>query len=220
MNESFTVYLPFLLEGAKISAIIFVFTIVLSLPLGLPFALGVRSKIMPLRWICNIYIWIFRGTPLMLQLFFFYFFFPMVLDIQIDGLTTAIITFVLNYAAYFAEIYRGGINSVDRGQHEAAFALGLGKTQTMFGIILPQTMKAVLPPVVNEAITLVKDTALASSIGIMELMKATNSTVNRLTDMTPFAVAAAIYLIMTFILTIIASRVEKYFARYDAKGDN
>ena len=126
---------------------------------------------------------------------------------------------MLNYAAYFAEIYRGGINSIDRGQYEAAHALGLSRGQTMRDIILPQTMKAILPPTVNEAITLVKDTALASTLAVTDLMKATTSAVNRMTDMTPFFFAAIIYLIMTFVLTLIAGKLEKYFSRYDAKEE-
>lgn len=212
-------FLPFMLEGAVVTIELFALTIVLSLPLGLPIALGSNSRIKPLSIICKIYVWIFRGTPLLLQLFFFYFFFPLVLNIQMNAFVTVVLTYVLNYAAYFAEIYRGGINSIDRGQYEAAHALGLSKRQTMGDIILPQTMKAILPPVVNETITLVKDTALASSLPVLELMKATNSAVNRMTDMTPFFFAAIIYLIMTFVLTVVAGRLEKHFSRYDAKED-
>lgn len=155
----------------------------------------------------------------MLQLWFFYFFFPFVLDMQVSALFAVIVSFVLNYGAYFAEIYRGGINSVDSGQHEAAFALGLSKKQTMIDIILPQTMKAVLPPIANEAITLVKDTALASVLPIIELMKATNSCVNRMSNMMPFVFAAILYLVMTFVLTIALSRLEKHFSRYDRKEE-
>lgn len=211
-------YLPFLLNGAKITVAIFVLTLVLSLPLGLPFALGSESRIPPIRWFCKIYIWVFRGTPLILQLYFFYYFFPISLGININPFLAVILTFVLNYAAYFGEIYRGGIASVDEGQYEAAEALGISKFATMKDIILPQTMKAVLPPVVNEAITLVKDTALASTIGtVIDLMRATSTTVNRLTDMTPFVVAAVIYLIMTALLTLGAGKLEKYFKKYDAK---
>lgn len=212
-------FLPFMLEGAIVTVELFVLTLVISLPLGLPIALGSNSRIKPLSFLCKVYVWIFRGTPLLLQLFFFYFFFPLVLDIQMNAFITVVFTYVLNYAAYFAEIYRGGINSVDRGQYEAAHALGLSRRQTMGDIILPQTMKAILPPVVNEAITLVKDTALASSLPVIELMKATNSAVNRMTDMTPFFFAAIIYLIMTFVLTVIAGRLERHFSRYDAKGE-
>lgn len=208
-----------MLVGVKITILLFVITLAVSLPLGLPIALGVRSRFKPLSWICKVYVWVFRGTPLMLQLFFFYFFFPFTLDIRLPALPTACITFVFNYAAYFAEIYRGGINGIDKGQYEAAYTLGLSRWQTMKDIILPQTMKTILPPVVNESITLVKDTALASSIGVVELMKATQSAVNRETDISIFFWAAAIYLIMCSVLTLIAGRIEKYFMRYDAKEE-
>lgn len=211
--------MPFMLKSTIMTIEIFVLTLVLSLPLGLPVALGSNSKIKPISWLCKTYVFIFRGTPLMLQLWFFYFFFPFVLDMQVSALFAVIVSFVLNYGAYFAEIYRGGINSVDSGQHEAAFALGLSKKQTMIDIILPQTMKAVLPPIANEAITLVKDTALASVLPIIELMKATNSCVNRMSNMMPFVFAAILYLVMTFVLTIALSRLEKHFSRYDRKEE-
>ena len=185
-------FLPFMLEGSVTTVQVFVLTLVLSLPLGLPIALGSNSRFKPLSFLCKIDVWIFRGTPLMLQLWFFYFFFPFNFGIVLDAMATAVLTYVLNYAAYFAEIYRGGINSIDRGQYEAAHALGLSKKQTMFDIILPQTMKAILPPVVNEAITLVKDTALVSALAVIDLMKATNSAVNRTTSLTPFFYAAII----------------------------
>ncbi len=219
MVEYFSRFLPFMLEGTWMTLEVFVLTLLISLPLGLPFALGSNSRIKLLSFLCKLYVWIFRGTPLMLQLFFFYFFFPIVLDIKLALFPTVIITFVFNYSAYFAEIYRGGINSIDRGQYEAAHALGISRALTMKDIILPQAMKAVLPPVVNEAITLVKDTALASSLGLIELMKATNSAVNRTSDISIFFWAALIYLIMTFVLTVLAGRLEKYFARYDAKEE-
>lgn len=220
MAEYFNQFMPFMLKSTIMVIEIFALTLVLSLPLGLPVALGSNSKIKPIAWLCKAYVFVFRGTPLMLQLWFFYFFFPFVLKVQVSAFLAVIVAFVLNYGAYFAEIYRGGINSVDGGQHEAAFALGLTKRQTMLDIILPQTMKAVLPPIVNEAITLVKDTALASVLPIVELMKATNSCVNRMTNMTPFVFAAMLYLIMTFVLTIIAGKLEKHFSRYDRKEDN
>lgn len=212
-------FLPFMLEGSVTTVEIFVITLIVALPLGLPIALGSNSRFKPLSFLCKIYVWIFRGTPLMLQLWFFYFFFPMEFGITLDAFTTTAITYIFNYAAYFAEIYRGGINSIDRGQYEAAHALGLSKKQTLFDIILPQTMKATFPPIVNEAITLIKDTALVSALGVVDLMKATNSAVNRMTSLTPFFYAAIIYLIMTFILTIIAGRLEKHFSRYDAKEE-
>ena len=212
-------FLPYMLQSTVMTLKIFVLTLALALPLGLPVALGSNCRVKPLAWLCRLYVLIFRGTPLMLQLFFFYFFFPLVLKIQISVFVTVILTFVLNYAAYLAEIYRGGINSVDKGQHEAAFALGLSKKQTMLDIILPQTMKAVLPPIVNEAITLVKDTALASSLPLVDLMKATTSSVNRMTDITPMFFSALLYLLINLILTMFAGRLEKYFARYDRKEE-
>ena len=219
MFERLAEFMPFMLEGSVMTLKLFVLTLIISLPLGLPVALGSGSRFLPLRFLCKTYVWIFRGTPLLLQLFFFYFFFPMELGVQMNAFATVVLTYVLNYAAYFAEIYRGGMNSIDKGQYEAAHALGLTKKQTMTDIILPQTMKAILPPVVNEAITLVKDTALASTLPIIELMKATNSAVNRMSDMTPFFYAALIYLFMTFVLTLAAGRLEKYFSRYDAKEE-
>ncbi|MDY6037499.1 MAG: amino acid ABC transporter permease [Eubacterium sp.] len=210
-------YMPFLLSGTIVTIKIFVLTLLLSLPLGLPFALASNSKILPLKWFSKIYIWIFRGTPLILQLYFFYYFFPICLEVNINPFVAVILTFVLNYAAYFAEIYRGGIAGVDKGQYEAARTLGISKSATMKDIILPQTMKTVLPPIVNEAITLVKDSALASTIGtVVDLMRATSTTVNRLTDMSPFFMAALIYLMMTAVLTMVAGKIEKRFARYDA----
>ena len=118
-------FLPFMLEGSVTTVQVFAITLVLSLPLGLPLALGSNSRFKPLSFLCKVYIWIFRGTPLMLQLWFFYFFFPFYFNIRMDAFTTAAITFVLNYASYFAEIYRGGINSIDKGQYEAAKALGM-----------------------------------------------------------------------------------------------
>lgn len=213
-------FLPFMLECTVVTVEVFVLTLVISLPLGLPVALGSNSRIKPLSILCKTYVWIFRGTPLLLQLFFFYYFFPLVLDIKgMNVFVTVLLTFVLNYAAYFAEIYRGGINSIDVGQYEAAHSLGLSRRQTTMDIILPQTMKAILPPVVNEAITLVKDTALASTLPIIDLMKATNSAVNRTSDVTPYFFAAVIYLLMTFVLSLLARRLEKYFKRYDGKGE-
>lgn len=212
--------MPLLIDGLWITLEIFALTLIFSLPLGLPIALGEECKFKPLAYLCRIYVWIFRGTPLMLQLFFFYFFFPIAFDIRLDALPTAILTFILNYAAYFAEIYRGGFKSIDKGQHEAAFALGLSKSQTMFGIILPQTMKSILPPVFNETITLVKDTALVMAIGgINDLMRNAESIVNRTSNISPLVVAGLIYLVLTLLLTVGANALEKHFGRYDQKGE-
>ena len=209
--------LPVLLDGAKITVELFIVTLVFSLPLGLPIGLGENSKILPLRWICKAYVFIFRGTPLMLQLFFFYYFFPIALNIRMDAFPTAAVTFILNYAAYFAEIYRGGINSIDRGQYEAAHSLGLNRPQTLFGIILPQTFRVVLPPVSNEVIVLIKDTALASSLALADMMRVSEQLVNRDGTLIPYVVVAIMYLIFTFVMTIVLNKAENRFSKYESK---
>ena len=220
MLENFNEYMPLLLEGAKITVLLCVITLVFALPLGIPFALGVRSRIKPIKYLCECYVLIFRGTPLLLQLWFFYYLFPMYLGIQVDEFETAAFAFVLNYVAYFAEIYRGGINSIDKGQYEAAFALGVPRWRTMKDIILPQAMKAMLPPIANEAIVLIKDTALASAITLMDIMKVSQAVVSRNSDIKIFLYAAVIYLILTGITTIIAKRIEKRFSRHVQREEN
>lgn len=219
MIEEISKYLPVIISGTLMTFKLFALTLIISLPLGLPITLGSNSKIAPIRWFCRFFVLIFRGTPLMLQLFFFYFFLPLNLGIKMDVFSTAILTFALNYAAYFAEIYRGGIASIDKGQYEAAHSLQLSKSQTLFDIILPQAMKAIFPSIMNEMITLVKDTALVQALGMMELMKVTYGIVNATSTTWMFVVAGIIYLTMTSVLTLAASRVEKYFKRYDRKGD-
>lgn len=211
----FSVIIPSLMRGTVISISLFALTLVLSLPLGIPIALGENSKITPIRWICKAYVYVFRGTPLMLQLFFFYFFFPIYLNIRWDAFPTAVFTFVLNYAAYFAEIYRGGIKSIDLGQYEAAKSLGLSKRQTFIDIVMPQMTRIVLPPVSNEVITLVKDTALASVIALADLMKVAQGIVNRDGTLFAYVIAAGIYLIFTFIATIILNNLEKHYSKYE-----
>ena len=203
------------MRGTVISISLFALTLVLSLPLGIPIALGENSKITPIRWICKAYVYVFRGTPLMLQLFFFYFFFPIYLNIRWDAFPTAVFTFVSNYAAYFAEIYRGGIKSIDLGQYEAAKSLGLSKRQTFIDIVMPQMTRIVLPPVSNEVITLVKDTALASVIALADLMKVAQGIVNRDGTLYAYVIAAGIYLIFTFIATIILNNLEKHYSKYE-----
>lgn len=210
---------PALLRGALISVELFAVTLVFSLPLGLPIALGENSRFRVVRWICKTYVFIFRGTPLMLQLFFFYFFFPMYLGIGTTSFVTAAFTFILNYAAYFAEIYRGGINSIDKGQYEASHSLGLSRTQTTFGIIIPQMMKVVLPPISNETIVLIKDTALASVIALAEMMKVSEGIVNRDSKLIAYVIAAAIYLVFTFLLTLVLNYIEKRYSRYDSREE-
>lgn len=208
--------MPALMQGLWQTLKIFALTLVFSLPLGLMFTLGSISRVLPLRWLARGYIWIFRGTPLMLQLFFVYYGLPF-LGLTFDRFPAAVLTFVLNYAAYFAEIYRGGIQSIDRGQHEAAKTLGFTPWQTMRLIIIPQTVSRVIPPVCNETITLVKDTALVTAIGVGELLKAAQGAVNRDVNITAYVVAAVIYLAITFVMTMVYERLEKYFSRHQKK---
>ena len=206
---------PALMQGTRQTLTIFFFTLLFSLPLGLVISFGAMARFAPLRGLSKIYVWVFRGTPLMLQIFFFYYCMPLFTDIKMERLTTAVFTFVLNYAAYFAEIYRGGIQSIDRGQREAAKSLGFTPWQTMSLVIIPQAVRRVIPPISNEVITLIKDTALVYVIGVPELLKAAKDANNR--DVNPIAyfVAALIYLAFTFVLTMISQQLEKRFSRHE-----
>ena len=160
--------LSLLSEGFVTSLLIFALTLLFSMPLGLAVMFGRRSRLTPLRGFIKAYISIMRGTPLMLQLMVVFYGPKLLLGVTVPG-TAVIVAFVINYAAYFAEIYRGGIESIPRGQYEAAQVLGYTKAQTFFKIILPQMVKRVIPAVTNEVITLVKDTSLASVIGTVEM---------------------------------------------------
>ena len=204
-----------LLKGIGFTLTLFIFTIVTSIPLGLELTFLANSRIKPISWLTRAYVLIMRGTPLMLQLFFFYFGLPFYLMwVNILSWTDSRRVsdiFSLNYAAYFCEIFRGGLLSVDRGQYEAARVLGLTGVQTTFRIVLPQMVKVVLPSVANEAITLVKDTALASAIGISDLMHYTRSLVNSRSDVTPFFFAAVFYFLFTLALTRLFTRLEEKF---------
>ena len=203
-----------MLEGAELTLLIFSLTLLLALPLGLLVALARLSKLKILSLAMEFYIWLMRGTPLMLQLLFFYFALP-VLGILLDDFTAAMFAFVLNYGAYFAEIFRAGIGSISRGQYEAARALGLTQTQTMRRIIIPQMLKNVLPPISNETINLVKDTSLIYILAMNDLLRVARNIVQREFDMTPFIVAAVFYLVMTFVLTYIFKRLEGYYSKFD-----
>lgn len=204
-----------LLKGIGFTLTLFAVTIITSIPLGLGLTYLSNSRFTVLRALTRSYVFVMRGTPLMLQLFFFYFglpFLPFVGKyLLMDRFPAACLTFALNYAAYFCEIFRGGLMSVDIGQYEAARVLGLNSIQTTFRIIIPQMVKVVLPSVANEAITLVKDTALASVIGITDLLHFTRSLVNSRADVTPFFIAAVFYLVFTLALTNLFSFLEKKF---------
>lgn len=185
----------------------------MSLPLGFLTTLLSSSKVAPLRWIARGYVFLMRGTPLMLQLLFFYFGLPYIPVIgphlAMGRFTTACVAFTLNYAAYFCEIFRGGIKSIDRGQYEAAQVLGLSKVSALVKIILPQMIRVAIPAVCNEAVNLVKDTALVTTLGVADLMHMTKSQVNSLSNVMPFGIAAVIYMIIIFGLTKLFAYIER-----------
>ncbi len=205
--------LPALFSGLVGTLKIFFITLLLSLPLGILVAAGRVSKIKPLVSVLHLYIWIMRGTPLLLQIVFIFFGLPHV-GITIERFPAILIAFVLNYAAYFAEIFRGGIESIDQGQYDAAKVLGFNSVQTFMRIILPQVVKIVFPSVANEIITLVKDTALVYIVGYGELLRAGRIATNRDASLVPLVVVAVFYLAITWILTKIFERIEIKFAYY------
>ena len=209
--------LPPMLEGTGVTLQMFFTTIVLSLPLGLFLALARISRFKALSGAVGVYIWLFRGTPLMLQLLFIYYGLPFVpyIGVRLPDFSAALLAFVLNYAAYFAEIFRAGIQSIDRGQYEGAKVLGMTYVQTMRRIVLPQVIKRVLPPVSNETITLVKDTSLIYVLAMNDLLRTTRAIVQRDFDTTPFIVAAVFYLLMTLVLTWVFQKLEQRYAVYD-----
>ena len=217
MTDYIIQILPSMIEGLGVSAEIFALTLVLSLPLGMLLALGRISKIGIFRKIAASYIYLMRGTPLMLQILFIYYGLPLIpgMEVQLGDFSSAIIAFVANYAAYFAEIFRGGIQSINRGQYEGAKVLGFTYKQTMWHIILPQVVKRVIPPLGNEVITLLKDTSLVYVLAMNDLMRVTRALVQRDVDTTPFIVAAVFYLVCTFVLTKILDRIEKHYAVYE-----
>lgn len=204
-----------MLEGAQMTILLFLIAIVVSIPLGFLLTLAVRSRFKTLSWIAQTYIYVMRGTPLLLQLLFICFGLPMIPVIGeylvLDRFVAACLGFILNYAAYFAEIFRGGLLAIDKGQYEAAQVLGLNKFQTMTRVILPQMFRIALPAVANESVTLVKDTALLYAVAVPELLHFAETAVNRDFTITPFLVAGIIYLIMTLILTMFFKWFEKRF---------
>ena len=214
MDYFMSMLLP-MLEGAKMTILLFIVAIILSIPLGFLLTLAVKSSIKIVSWLASAYIYVMRGTPLLLQLLFICFGLPMIPGIGeflvFDRFTAACIGFVLNYAAYFAEIFRGGLLAIDKGQYEAAQVLGLNKFQTTTRIILPQMFRIALPSVANESVTLVKDTALLYAVAVPELLHYAQTVVNRDFTIVPFLVAGVIYLIITLILTLFFRVLEKRF---------
>ena len=204
-------------QGFVVTLQIFFLTLLGSLPLGVLVALGRMSRVKPLAWLMRLYISVMRGTPLMLQMFFIYFapYYLFGMDLSTDSKFNAtIVAFVINYAAYFAEIYRSGIQSIPRGQYEAAEVLGYSRVQTFMKIVLPQVIKRILPAMGNEIITLVKDTSLAFAIGVAEMFSTAKALVASQVSMLPFVFAAAFYWVFNFIVEVVLNRIEKKLDYY------
>nr|PZN02815.1 MAG: amino acid ABC transporter permease [Bacillota bacterium] len=204
---------PALIEGLDTTLSVFFLTLVFSIPLGVLVAIGRLSNIKPLVGILKLYIWIMRGTPLLLQIVVIFFGLPIV-GITFDRFPAAILAFVLNYAAYFAEIFRGGIESIDKGQYDAAKVLGFTPAKTYQRIILPQMVKIVLPSVANEVITLIKDTSLVYVVGLGELLRAGKIASNRDASLVPLIMVGVFYLALTAILTVAFQKLEKRYSYY------
>jgi polar amino acid transport system permease protein len=204
-----------MLEGAQMTILLFLIAIVVSIPLGFVLTLAVGSRFKSLSLLAEGYIYVMRGTPLLLQLLFICFGLPMIPVIGeylvLDRFVAACLGFILNYAAYFAEIFRGGLLAIDKGQYEASQVLGLNKWQTLTRVILPQMFRIALPAIANESVTLVKDTALLYAVAVPELLHFAQTAVNRDFTIVPFFVAGIIYLIMTLLLTMVFKWLEKRF---------
>ena len=203
-----------MLEGAGTTLSIFFLTLLFSVPLGLLVAQGRMSRRSLVRGPVSVYIYLMRSTPLMLQIMFIYFLLPMLLPFQVDRFWAVIFAFVINYAAYFAEIFRSGIQSIPAGQHEAAKVLGYTRVQTFFRIVLPQVAKRVLLPVTNEVITLIKDTALASTVAVVDLMTVAKKQVSSSSSIEPYVVAIILYLIFNGLAEQLCKLAERRLCYY------
>ena len=203
-----------LLQGAGVTLSIFFLTLLFAVPLGVLFAQARMSKHAVLRAPTSLYIYLMRSTPLMLQIMFVYFLLPQILPFKVDRFSAVIFAFAVNYAAYFAEIFRSGIQSIPAGQYEAAKVLGYTKTQTFFCIILPQVVKRVLLPMPNESITLIKDTALASTVAVVELMTIAKKQVSSSSSVEPYLLAIVFYLVLNGVAEQLCKLAEKRLSYY------
>ena len=204
-----------LLSGFFENLKLFGLTLAFSLPLGLLVSFCSMSKIPPIRWLAKTVVWIIRGTPLMLQLFLVFFVPGIVFDAPLKTrFTAALIAFVINYSAYFSEIYRGGIESIPVGQHEAGMVLGMTRKQIFFKVVLMQVVKKIIPPMSNEIITLVKDTSLAFSLAVLEMFTIAKQISSSMTSMMPFVVAGLFYYIFNFVVAGGMAFIEKKLNYY------
>ena len=209
-------FLPQLLHGAVMTITLVCCTMLISPLGGLLIALGRISRFKPVSTLCWFIIWLFRGTPLLLQLFFIYYGLP-ALGVTFKPFTAAVLGLGLNYSAYLGEIIRGGIQSIEHGQMEAAKAIGMSYGQAMRRIIIPQTYKRLMPPIGNEFIALIKDTALVSTIAMVELMRSADQMFNAYFNVTALILAALIYLLFTTIFTFIFQKMEVRAGIYEIR---
>lgn len=203
-----------MLEGLKFVLIIFLFTLIISIPLGVLISFCRLSSFKYLKFLATTYLLVFRGTPLLLQLIFIFYGLPLI-GIVFDRFTVALLAFSLNYSAYFAEIFRGGIQSLDTGQYEACLMLGLDKKLTFIKIILPQVFKTILSPISNEVITLIKDTSLVYILGLNDILRIAQINSNRTLSLIPLIEVGALYLILIFILSNIFKTLEQKLSYYN-----
>lgn len=213
-GDLFVELLTNLRDGMVVTVELFLLTLIFALPLGLIISFCRRSRYRIISGIAGIYISIMRGTPLILQLVAVYFGPSYVCHLKIDRFVAAVIALVLNYAAYYAEIFRGGIDSIPKGQYEAGEVLGFTKVQVFFKIILPQTVKRILPAISNEVITLVKDTALVTAIGIIEIYRVATNEMSRIGSMQPVFIAGIFYYVMNLIVAKLFGFAEKKLNYY------
>ena len=215
LGSNIVMLMPQVIAGLKVTLEIFAITLILSIPLGIITAMGRRSKIRIINKITSIYVLIMRGTPLLLQIVFIFFGLSIPsIGIVIDRFPAAILAFVLNYGAYLGEIFRAGIDSIDEGQYEAGQVLGMSSKDIFFRIVLPQAFKRVLPPITNEIVTLIKDTALVYVIGLSDLLKVGKVAANRDSSLMPLLVIGIVYLILIGVLSKIMEKIEKRYEYY------
>ena len=214
--EKIIASVPILLVGSLRTLELTIISVFFGMILGLFLALGRLSKNVIIDKICWFYIWLFRGTPLLMQIFFIYYALPMIYKpMTFNDITSAFIALALNSGAYLAEIIRAAIQSIDKGQMEAAKALGMSYRQAMFRIIVPQSYRRLIPPVGNEFIALLKDSALVSSIGMTELMRTTAQISNATASAVIYIPSAALYLVMTTLFTLVFEKLEKKYSVYE-----
>ena len=216
---SFEVINSMLLKGFGTTCLLFLLTLVLSLPLGVIIMFGLKSGFKPLRWICNIFVWIIRGTPLMLQLFVIFYVPSLLFNVSIFSFTSktvfngrfiaALVTFTINYACYFSVIFKGGMDNISRGQYDAGKVLGMTKSQIFYKVVLLQVIKSILSPISNEVITLVKDTSLARVISVAEIFFVNETEILSKAIVWPLFYIGVFFLLFVGLLTLIFGKIEK-----------